>query len=182
MTNTTAMKRDYDGVTGTDEVVLFTGTEIEHTAAHGKKTLFVVGTDHDIRDLNKLAQDNNCDHIYLGANFSFYRNGPDVPAMVWRDMIMKLLELGYTVTLDFKIEYLNKFLELGIDNDEPNFIPMVSVDFPNAEKLHPNTHFKIDDVDFKFSNSGVWVYKLDDLLDEKRKTAWEQYGSDKVLK
>ena len=48
------MKRNYEsGVT--DSITFFTGIEIEHTPAHGMKTLFVVGV-HDPYVIMELAR------------------------------------------------------------------------------------------------------------------------------
>ena len=63
------MKRDYtDGEQ--DNVTLFTGVEVEHTPAYGQRTLFVVGI-HNPIDLMQKAREQDCTHIYLGANQSF---------------------------------------------------------------------------------------------------------------
>ena len=67
------MKRDYKtGVKGiTTEPILFTGTEVEHTPAHGHKTLFVVGTLGSATEIIEYARGYECSHVYLGANHSF---------------------------------------------------------------------------------------------------------------
>jgi hypothetical protein len=63
---------------GHNNVKFFTGTEVEHTPAYGKKTLFVVGlqTAADIQDwLDDFAlhedKSMHIEHIYFGANMSF---------------------------------------------------------------------------------------------------------------
>ena len=55
---------------GHNEVSFFIGTEVEHTPAFGKRTLFVVGLqDPDI--VWQEFHNNDCEHIYFGANQSF---------------------------------------------------------------------------------------------------------------
>ena len=51
----------------------FIGTEVEHTPAYGQKTLFVVGL-QNLKEILARALNNNCPHIYLGANQSFQPN------------------------------------------------------------------------------------------------------------
>ena len=59
---------------GHEEVTFFTGIEVEHTPAHGKKTLFVVGV-QAVEDIAlNLSRADSIEHIYFGANQSF----PDI--------------------------------------------------------------------------------------------------------
>ena len=48
---------------GHDEVSFFIGTEVEHTPAFGKRTLFVVGL-QDPQIVLQEYQNNDCEHIY----------------------------------------------------------------------------------------------------------------------
>jgi len=54
----------------TEEVKFFIGTEVEHSPAYGQRTLFVVGAQNP-KEILARALNNNCPHIYLGANQSF---------------------------------------------------------------------------------------------------------------
>ena len=55
------MKRNYkSGIT--DDITFFTGIEIEHTPAHGMKTLFVTGV-HDAYIIMELSRKQQCKHI-----------------------------------------------------------------------------------------------------------------------
>jgi len=66
---------------GHDESVkFFTGTEVEHTPALGKKTLFVIGVQSE-DDIAAHLQ--GCEHIYFGANQSFPNY--DTNARGWLD-------------------------------------------------------------------------------------------------
>jgi len=99
------MKRDYS--TGVENnITFFTGVEIEKTPAFGMKTLFVVGV-HDPYVIMELARNNDCKHIYFGANQSFKTNGVnDVETWrPWEDMIYVCLDAedGFWCTLDFDV-------------------------------------------------------------------------------
>jgi hypothetical protein len=171
------MERTYETGT-TNKVTLFTGTEIERTPAFGKKTLFVVGV-HAASKLDKLAKDNGCDHIYLGANHSFAPENYD-QMEVWENMGRKLLELGYWVTLDFDSRFVEVVLEMGLAEDA-RFIPVISVKVPYADQLGYNACIKVDDKDFAASNHGVWVHPLRDLQTRETFTDWAQYAQDKII-
>ena len=63
------MNRDYNnGVK--DDVVYFTGFEVEKTPVHGEHTLFVVGA-QDPKEVIDRVQKEAIEHVYLGANHSF---------------------------------------------------------------------------------------------------------------
>jgi hypothetical protein len=163
------MERIYDGGTFSS-VDFFIGTEVEHTPALGLKTLFVVGV-QPVETMLKLIIDNQCQHIYLGANQSF------APALEWDDMIKEVLDLGYLVTLDFHVGHVEWVCESGYA-EKNNFIPQISVPIPYLSLLGYNATLKIDDIDFDRSNPGVWCHSLHDLQDRRRFTPWRSYGKD----
>ena len=177
------MERDYDsGVK--DAVQFFTGIEIEHTPAFGKKTLFVVGI-HPTPIIAAMALQNQCEHVYLGANQSFalpeYSDPVYYEACVaWETMGRELLDNNLLVTLDFDVKYVQSVVEMCLA-EYANFIPQVSVKVPYARLLGYNACIKIDDKDFKASNEGVWVHQLHDLMDRSKFTSWNEYGKDQVL-
>jgi hypothetical protein len=178
------MERSYN--TGDrNDVVFFTGVEIEHTPAYGKKTLFVVGI-HPSAVIAAMAMQNQCEHIYLGANQSF-----DLPlrgesmayhdaCIAWERMAKGLLDNKFLVTLDFDVCYVESVLEMSLA-EHSNFIPQVSVKIPYARQLGYNACIKIDDKDFKASNEGVWVHQLHDLMARDKFTDWSAYGKDQTL-
>lgn len=176
------MKRDYtDGVK--TNVTFFTGYEVEATPAKGLKTLFVVGTP-PVNEILVTYSNLACEHIYLGANQSFElpfidNNRLEVIAQ-WDTMIKKLLVTGILVTLDFDIEYL-EYVQSTNFCDYNNFIPQISVKIPNIRKLNYNATLKIDDIDFKATNPGVWCHRLHDLQAFDKFTDWNEYGKDKTL-
>jgi len=169
------MKRDYaDGVK--DDVMYFTGFEVEKTPAYDMDTLFVVGC-RPLEEVLEKAKEKHVDHIYLGANHSF------VPKEEWEDLVLGLLDakssLGanYMVTLDYDVKYHEWILETGM-GERHNFIPLLSVKLPYVNQLGYNACIKIDDSDFNHSNPGVWIHQVHDLLDRNKFTDWSKYGND----
>lgn len=171
------MKRDYDmGVK--DDVVFFTGVEIEHTPAYGKKTLFVVGIQSYIEIKQNYANE-LCEHIFFGANHSFNPQSYEDHKQ-WEDMIRPLLREGILCSLDIPINQVEGFNE-GIYCEYNNFIPQIRVPIPYIKLWNYNTMLKIDDKDFNATNPGVWSHSLHKLMDRDVFTSWDQYKDDKVL-
>ena len=163
------MKRDYtDGVK--DDVIYFTGYEVEKTPAEGEHTLFVTGC-QPLEDVLAKAKEHSVEHIYLGANHSF------VPKESWDDLVQGLLNKKFLVTLDYDAKYHEWILESGY-NEDHNFISMISVKLPYVNQLNYNACIKIDDKDFKASNAGVWVHNIHPLLQRDKFTDWRAYGND----
>lgn len=172
------MNRDYESGTK-DDVIYFTGIEVEHTPAYNQKTLFVVGL-QPISVIKNIASDRFCTHIYLGANQSFNPSNDYDSLKPWDDLALALLDLGFLVTLDFDVRYVENVIEMTC-NEHDNFIPQISVKIPHARQLNYNTTVKIDDTDFRKSNPGVWCHSLHDLMDKRVFTNWNQYGKDQPL-
>jgi hypothetical protein len=172
------MKRDYEsGVS--DTPIFFTGVEVEKTPAFGLKTLFVTGLQTcDI--VQTHYDDEQCEHIFFGANHSFNPNNPD-DWIAWENMIKAFLTAGKLCSLDIPIQYAEEFLESGLTEYE-NFIPQLRIPLPYVKLWNYNTMLKIDDKDFKATNPGVWCHSLHDLMDRNKFTDWGKYGLDKVIK
>jgi len=172
------MIRDYK--TGEkDSVTYFTGVEVEKTPAYGMKTLFVVGL-QDPEDVMYYAAEENCKHIFFGANHSYDPKDAN-EYIAWDNMIQVLLKEGYLCSLDIPISIAEEFLEGGLV-EKDNFIPQLRVPVPYAKLWNYNTMLKIDDKDFKASNPGVWCHSLHDLMNREKFTDWTKYGLDKVIK
>ena len=171
------MNRDYD--TGTANTVsLFIGKEIEKTPAYGMQTLFVVGI-QNVDKLKELAKNNNCNHIYLGANQSFnIENNNQIEA--WEFMTMHLLKEDFWVTLDFDVKYCEVISDMGLC-EHNRFIPQISVKIPYINLMNYNACVKIDDKDYNASNPGVWIHRLHDLKSLSTFTDWDQYKNDKII-
>lgn len=174
---------------GHDHVAFFTGTEVEHTPALGKKTLFVIGvqTIEEIQDwLDDFAsyedKSKHIEHIYFGANQSFpnpHINDADAWSK-WESMICPFLDLGYLCTLDIDVRCVEGLLESSLI-EYRNFIPMISVKLPYIRQLGYNATLKLDDRDFAATNPGVWCHSIHDLQNRDHFTDWSKYTKDEVL-
>ena len=175
------MKRNYvDGVK--DSIRFFVGTEIEQTPAYGMRTLFVVGI-QKVEKILLYARENDCKHIYFGANQSFPQLATD-DADAWRPwerMIDQCLEAGLWCTLDFDVSVVQGVLECMFIGHR-HFIPQVSVKLPYLTQLGYNATIKLDDLDFEHSNPGVWCHSLHSLTTRETFTDWDQYGKDEIIK
>lgn len=173
------MKREYK--TGeVDNVKLFVGVEVEKTPAFGKKTLFVTGI-HDHNQIIKFYKQNDCEHIFFGANHS-YNPTKAADFERWEKFISKFLVKGYLCSLDIPSTInLEWFLD-GSLVEYDDFIPQLRVVVPFIEQWGYNAMLKIDDKGFRKSNPGVWCHSLHDLMDRNKFTDWSKYGLDKVLK
>ena len=110
------MQRNYESGKA-NNITFFTGIEIEKTPAFGLRTLFVVGV-HDPYVILELARNNNCRHIYFGANQSFKTNGiNDIETWrPWENMIYVCLDAEDELwcTLDFDVSETEGLLESGL--------------------------------------------------------------------
>ena len=168
---------------GHDNVDFFIGTEVEHSPAVGRKTLFVVGLQNEQVILN-LAKNNECTHVYFGANQSFNADGDVNNINVWRpweNMIHVCLEAGYWCTLDLDVKDVEGLLEGGLI-EKRRFIPQISVKLPYLQQLGYNATIKLDDVDFAATNPGVWCHTLNSLTTRDSFTGWDEYGKDEIIK
>jgi hypothetical protein len=172
---------------GHEDTDFFLGTEVEHSPALGKKTLFVVGVQSAEKINSMLANSldhdgQTIDHIYFGANHSFLSadqcNAGNMHE--WTAMILPYLNNNMWCTLDFDVSCVEAVMESGLDELD-TFIPMVSVKMPYIQLLNYNTTIKLDDRDFRSTNPGVWCHSLHQLMDRRVFTNWLQYTKDTVL-
>lgn len=164
-----------------NNVNFFLGLEVEHTPAHGQKTLFVIGI-QPVEKILELAERFNVGHIYFGANQSFPRldvNDGD-GWRPWESMVQDCLNRGYLCTLDLDVSCVEGLTESMLV-EYNNFIPMISVKLPYIQVLGYNATIKLDDKDFRATNPGVWCHSLHDLKDRKLFTDWSKYTKDRAI-
>jgi hypothetical protein len=80
---------------GFNNVEFFIGREVEHTAAHGSLTLFIVGL-QSIESIEKAINDPSLigtpiTHLYFGANHSFAPDGTAEFYRKWEEVILHFL-------------------------------------------------------------------------------------------
>ena len=170
------MKRDYTTGEASD-VQFFTGVEVEHTPAFGKKTLFVTGI-HPVEEIALNLQ--GCEHIFFGANHSYNPKTTD-EWNAWEKMILFFLDKDYLCSLDIPLSAVEEFHDGGLCESD-NFIPQIRIPIPYIKLWNYNTMIKIDDKDFKATNPGVWSHSLHDLKDRSKFTDWSQYKNDEIIK
>jgi len=159
------------------EVVYFTGYEVEHTVAYGMKTLFVVGTP-PLEEIVTQAKQHDVKQIYFGTSQSF--NPADISQKeysAWDEVIVGCLDLDYWVALDFGVEHIEGVLESSY-NEYAKFIPMISVKLPYINQLNYNATIKLDDRTWGATNAGVWTHHLQSLMGKDKFTYWDQYTQD----
>jgi hypothetical protein len=163
---------------GHENVTIFTGIEVEHTAQYKQPTVFVIGV-QNINEIERRAESFGARHIYLGANHSFPRNPNAESWANFEGMAKYFLKKDYWVTLDLDIAEVEGLLESGLP-EYRRFIPMISAKLPYINQLGYNAVLKIDDTDFDHSNFGVWCHRLHDLQSASTFTGWDAYKDDEV--
>jgi len=159
-------------------VVYFTGYEVEHTIAYNKFTLFVVGV-QPLDEILEMARKHKVEQIYFGTSQSF---NPSIPSTQesyegWDNMILGCLKADYWVALDFGIEHIEGVIESGY-SEYDKFIPMISAEIPYIDQLNYNATLKLDDKTWGATNPGVWTHHLHSLMGKDKFTYWDQYTQD----
>jgi len=159
----------------------FIGEEVEKTPLFGKTTLFVIGKQNP-KEILQRCLDNGIDHAYLGCANSFQPGDSNEEWGAWDHIISELIKADIWVTLDFDSGYANHdwFHDNGW-NEYDKFIAMISVRLPYIKQFNYNATIKLDDKEFKASNSGVWCHNMHDLMDRRNYTDWTDYVGDKVI-
>lgn len=163
----------------TDDTKFFIGTEVEHSPAYGQRTLFVVGRQNP-KEVLARAINNNCPHIYLGANQSFSIDTEEEKQEWYYIFDTLIIDTNIWVTLDFDIKHIDFIVDSGM-TEYDTFIPMISAKVPFIQQLGYNATLKIDDMGFKESNPGVWTHRIHDLMDRKVFTDWTKYTKDEII-
>ena len=174
------MNRTYDNGLVKDDVVFFTGIEVEKTPAYGMKTLFVTGLQSYTHIQRHL--DDDIKHIFFGANHSYdpaSQNHSYDYYEEWDKMIEHFLKADYLCSLDIPVNASEEFLE-SVLVEYDNFIPQIRIPLPYIRQWNYHTMIKIDDRDFEATNPGVWCHSLHDLMDHSKLTVWKDYKNDKI--
>lgn len=159
------------------DIVYFTGYEVEHTICYNMFTLFVVGTP-PLDEILAKAKHHNVQHIYFGTSQSFNpKSISHEEYKRWDDVIIGCLKANYWVSLDFGVEHIEGVLESAY-NEYPRFVPMISVKLPYINQLNYNATLKLDDRTWGATNPGVWTHHLQSLMTKDKYTHWDQYTQD----
>lgn len=176
------MQRTLSGTAKNEDVRFFVGVHQENSFAKGKKTLYVIG-EPDIEDITRrLTQYKGEDeilHIFFGAEKSF-KVSTFEEMEGWTECVQHFLTLDYWCTIEFDISLVNFIHETDLSSWN-RFIPMVSVKIPYMRDLGYNAVVKFDDVEFNYSNYGVWSHQIHNLMSNEAFTSWDAYGDDTVV-
>jgi hypothetical protein len=93
----------------------------------------------------------------------------------------RLLERGYYVTLDYPYSMHNAVQkQFNLVWNHEKFIPFCSIIFENVDN-DKQLCFKVDDIDFNKTNSGVWTMSMKDFKEKAGYTKWEEYKQDQPI-
>ena len=163
------------------DVVYFTGYEVEHTICYNMFTLFVVGTP-PLDEILAKAAETKVTQIYFGTSQSFNpKSVTNEEYASWDSVIKGCLDAGYWVALDFDVEHIEGVIESGY-SEYPKFVPMISVKLPYINQLNYNATLKLDDRTWGATNPGVWTHHLQSLMGKDKFTYWDQYTQDTEIK
>ena len=163
------------------DVVYFTGYEVEHTICYNMFTLFVVGTP-PLDEILAKATETKVTQIYFGTSQSFNpKSVTNEEYASWDSVIKGCLDAGYWVALDFDVEHIEGVIESGY-SEYPKFVPMISVKLPYINQLNYNATLKLDDRTWGATNPGVWTHHLQSLMGKDKFTYWDQYTQDTEIK
>jgi hypothetical protein len=161
----------------------FTGAEVEHTVAYGAQTLFITGTpdreeiDNEISRLAKAGC--QVEHLYFGTSQTFSTGLTSEEQLRFNKLITYYLwKTDYWVTLDFDVSQA-EYVAAQNWNEMNTFIPMISVKLPNIRNFNYHATLKLDDVEWGYSNPGVWTHPLNELMSRNKYTDWSDYKGDK---
>jgi hypothetical protein len=159
------------------DIVYFTGYEVEHTICYGLKTLFVVGTP-PLQEILTKAKEADVKHIYFGTSQSFNPKAmTHGEYRAWDEVILGCLKADFWVSLDFGVEHVEGVIESGY-SEYSRFVPMISVKLPYINQLNYNATLKLDDITWGKTNPGVWTHHLQSLMSKDKFTYWDQYTQD----
>jgi hypothetical protein len=159
------------------DIVYFTGYEVEHTICYGLKTLFVVGTP-PLQEILTKAKEADVKHIYFGTSQSFNPKAmTHGEYQAWDEVILGCLKADFWVSLDFGVEHVEGVIESGY-SEYSRFVPMISVKLPYINQLNYNATLKLDDITWGKTNPGVWTHHLQSLMSKDKFTYWDQYTQD----
>lgn len=159
------------------------GMEIERTKFFMMPSLFV-SCEQSLDVIHDLAQRANVKHIFLrclqkpdgtplGINLA-----TDVMPLAYR-----LLSYGYYVSVEARSEDVtDAFVEACPDPEScagKNFCVMLSIYFPNAEKIAPYTSLKL--YPKFYTGPGVWCLDADKFIEQAHLTTWPEYEDDEVV-
>ena len=173
------MNRTYENMV-TNTAKMFVGVEVERTPYFGQRTLFVVGSPQDQIDLiTKHADENECGHIFLGANHSYAPQSIQ-EAVEW-SMAISMLAQKYKISVDVGSNFLHYFRRSKAHLVKDVCL-QVRLEISDISEYNNLVMIKIDDSGFRHSNAGIWTTPLTTICSPANFTAWDEYNKDRIVK
>lgn len=176
------MKRDYKDQDSVSGVKAFVGIEIENTQAKGLPTLFLDPSKlSNAEMIVMIVSNSHVRHIYLNANH--YPIEDDLYFGRFEEVLQYIEGRSSIDLVTVEIQNSQAIANLGksyLDRFQ-KLILNVSIPIKDAKNYANRISIKIDDVDFKATNPGVWVQPMSEILSTRNFTGWDHYKNDEVI-
>ena len=141
-------------------------TEVNHTAAHTRKTLYVAGK-QPLPDILSNATQYSITHI------SFEPGGLDISDTYFLETVDALTAAGYTITIEYDIRQHDAVVAYFGTKlfTSRNIIPIASLGNINILTINPNFTLAINDK----SADGRWCIGPSAIMDSNRFTLFTEY-------
>ena len=149
-----------------DKAKFWIATEVNHTAAHTRKTLYVSGK-QPLSDILRNATQNSITHV------SFDPPVPDTSDTYFLETVDALIVAGYTVTIEYDIrqhEAVVSYFGAELFTSR-NIIPIAALGDINILTINPNFTLAVNDK----SADGRWCIGPSAIMDANRFTLFTEY-------
>ena len=141
-------------------------TEVNHTAAHTRKTLYVAGK-QPLADILRNATQNSITHV------SFEPGSLDINDTYFLETVDALTVAGYTITIEYDIRQHDAVVSyFGAKMfTSRNIIPIAALGNIDINTINPNFTLAINDK----SADGRWCIGPSAIMDSNRFTLFAEY-------
>lgn len=141
-------------------------TEVNHTAAHTRKTLYVAGK-QPLADILRNATQNSITHV------SFEPGSLDINDTYFLETVDALTVAGYTITIEYDIRQHDAVVSYFGTKlfTSRNIIPIASLGNINILTINPNFTLAVNDK----SADGRWCIGPSAIMDANRFTLFTEY-------
>ena len=147
-------------------------TEVNHTAAHTRKTLYVAGK-QPLSDILRNATQNSITHV------SFEPGSLDISDTYFLETVDALTVAGYTITIEYDIRQHDAVVAyFGAKLfTSRNIIPIAALGNIDINAINPNFTLAINDK----SADGRWCIGPSAIMDSNRFTLFAEYDASNTI-
>ena len=147
-------------------------TEVNHTAAHTRKTLYMAGK-QPLADILRNATQNSITHV------SFEPGSLDISDTYFLETVDALTVAGYTITIEYDIRQHDAVVSyFGAKLfTSRNIIPIASLGNINILTINPNFSLAVNDK----SADGRWCIGPSAIMDANRFTLFAEYDTSNTI-